>query len=443
MRHREEPKPRPPTFRFSRIDFSRIATTATAISVAMAGFVVAVAGAAGAEEPVVGDPNLPWLDNEYYKVHLNVRARIELANIDGSSGSQAYTIRTRAALEAKPFHGFGALAELENTWSLADSQYFDGASTSNTGKSIIADPENTELNRAWLQYASKALFGSPVGASAKAGRQRIIFDDARFIGNVGWRQNEQTMDAALGQTDFSVDDLSAQYAYLWDIRRIFGRNSSDYSSDSHLARLNYSGVEGHDFSAFAYFLDFENDSPSDSSNSYGVRAAGRFPLSDDFSLGYSASYAFQTDAADNPVDYDAHYVWAQLDVKMKEVGLLGAGYEMLGSDDGDARFVTPLATAHKFNGFADAFLDNGGVRGLQDLFFTVAPSLPWKFKGKLIYHEFWRADGGQHLGRELDAVISRPFNKHLSGLVKGAWFDGESRGPADRWRLVFEVTFKY
>ena len=106
-------------------------------------------------------------------------------------------------------------------------------------------------------------------------------------------------------------------------------------------------------------------------------------------------------------------------------------------------FGTPLATAHKFNGFADAFLNNGGARGLRDLAFTVAPELPWKFKGKLIYHEFWRDDGGGRLGGEFDAVVSRPFNKYLSGLAKFSVFDGTSKGPSDRWRLVFDLTFKY
>jgi hypothetical protein len=418
-------------------------TWKTGLLVSLVAAALATSAAAEGEQPVVGDPELPWLDNAYYKVLLDIRARLSLANIDGFSGSQAYTVRTRAALQTKPLHGFSTLAELENTWSIATAQYFDGAHSRNSGKSLIADPENIELNRAWVQYAEKALFGSEFGVKAKAGRQRIILDDARFIGNVGWRQNEQTYDAALGETDLGVDDLTAQYAYLWEIRRIFGRRSSDYGSQSHLARLNYVGLDWIDLTAFAYFLDFRNDSPSNSSNSYGLRGAGRAKLDDDLSLGYSASYAFQTDAGSNPVDYDTHYVWAELDLKLEEIGTVAAGYEMLGSDDGKSQFVTPLATAHKFNGFADAFLNNGGPRGLQDLFFTVAPAMPWKLQGKLVYHEFFRADGGGHLGRELDGVISRAINSHLTALAKGAWFDGTRRGPADRWRVTFELTFKY
>jgi hypothetical protein len=394
-----------------------------------------------------GDLELPWLDNDFYKVNLDVRARISLANIDFSDKAQAYTLRTRAGLLAKPFHGFSAYAELEHTWSLAEDESFDGAETPN-GKSIIADPENIELNRAWVQFEQTELFDTPLDVKAKGGKQRILFDDQRFIGNVGWRQNEQTFNAALGQTNAGLPGLTVQYAYLWDIQRIFGNqgpsaSSHDYDSDSHLARLSYGALEGHEFTAFAYLLDFGRDSPPNSANSYGARAAGRFPIDDDWTIGYSASYAFQTDAGRNAVDYEAHYGWAHVDAGRKGLGTLGVTYEHLGSDNGKAVFVTSLATAHKFNGFADAFLDNGGVRGLQDLAITVAPQLPWKLDGKIIYHEFWRADGGTHLGWEIDAVLKRPINEFLTALAKGAYLDTTSYGPPDRWRLTFELNFKY
>jgi hypothetical protein len=409
-------------------------------------FLIAIAALSAGARANAEDPDLPWLDNAWYKLHLNVRARVSLADLEGLEPSQAYTLRTRAGLEAKPLHGFSALAELEHTWSLDDSQYFDAASTPN-GKTPIADPENLELNRAWVQYASDEIFGAPVSVKAKGGKQRIIFDDARFIGNVGWRQNEQTYDGALGQSNWSIDGLTTQYAYVWHVQRVFGNqgptaDSRDYDSDAHLARVHYGGFEGHDLTAFAYLLDFGRDSIANSSNSYGVRAAGKIPCGDDWTLGYSASYAYQTDAGRNR-DYEAHYGWAHLEAKLAEVGTLGVAYEHRGSDDGNAQFVTPLATAHKFNGFADAFLGTGGPRGLQDLAITVSPQLPWKLNGKVVYHEFWRADGGAHLAREVDAVLSRPLTGHLTALVKGAWFDGRSGGPADRYRVTFALTFAY
>ena len=66
---------------------------------------------------------------------------------------------------------------------------------------LINDPDEVELNRAQLSYAlNKDL-------SATIGRQRILIDDQRFIGNVGWRQNEQTFDSA--RVDGGVGALKA------------------------------------------------------------------------------------------------------------------------------------------------------------------------------------------------------------------------------------------
>ncbi len=38
--------------------------------------------------------------------------------------------------------------------------------------------------------------------------------------------------------------------------------------------------------------------------------------------------------------------------------------------------MTPFATAHKFNGYSDVFLNNGGNRGLRDLFVSIVPAIP-------------------------------------------------------------------
>jgi hypothetical protein len=55
----------------------------------------------------------------------------------------------------------------------------------------IADPQTLGLNRLQVQYATKAL-------TVTLGRQRINLDDQRFVGSVGWRQNEQTSTRARG-----------------------------------------------------------------------------------------------------------------------------------------------------------------------------------------------------------------------------------------------------
>lgn len=380
------------------------------------------------------------LDNEYYKIDLNVRARIELADIDGFDHSEAYTVRIRAGIGSKPLYGFTGYAELENMNTFSEGDYFNGAETP-TGQTIIADPEVTELNQLFLNYEREGLY-------AKVGRQRLTLDNQRFVGNVGWRQNEQTFDAAWLHSSLNIEGFDIGYGYLEHINRIFGDKGSsstqDWDSDSHIIHASYAACDCLQVTAFAYIFDFEDDSPTNSANSYGLRVTGSQQLGEsDWSLKYAGSYARQADAGKNPVDYTANYGAVDSSVSYSGVGEVGAGYEFLGSDDGKARFVTPLATAHKFNGYADAFVDNGGVDGLQDFYVYLKPQLPWTLKGALIYHRFWSDYGGNHLASEWDAVLEWPVLEHVTLLTKGAYFEGTSRGPADRWRYWFEVTFNF
>jgi hypothetical protein len=333
---------------------------------------------------------------------------------------------------------------LESSWSYDNDGYFDVVTIPNRRmQTPIADPPDTALNQGYLKYENADL----LGASAVVGRQRIIFDDARFVGNVGWRQNEQTYDAAMGSTSLGLEGLKASYAYVRDVHRIFGNQgppaNRDWDSDSHLVNVSFAGFAPLKVTAFAYLLDFRDDAPAASSNSYGVRAAGSTALGEKWKVSYAGSYAWQEDAGRNPVDYGTSYVFGDASVGFSPVGTLGGGYELLGSDHGSAVFLTPLATLHAFNGFADVFLNNGGPNGLQDAYAYVAPSLPWKLGGKFIYHRFWSDEGGTELGQEYDFVITRPITPWLSVLTKGAFFDSKVATLADGWRYWLEFTIKY
>ena len=117
---------------------------------------------------------------------------------------------------------------------------------------------------------------------------------------------------------------------------------------------------------------------------------------------------------------------------------------MLGSDAGAAQFRTPLATAHKFNGWADVFLDNGGVGGLRDFYVYLAPKLPCKLSGKLVYHHFRDDVGNDALGNELDVILKRPINEHFSVLTKVAWFTATGASARlDTTRFWLECTLKF
>ena len=99
---------------------------------------------------------------------------------------------------------------------------------------------------------------------------------------------------------------------------------------------------------------------------------------------------------------DADYYRGDLGLVIGKV-TLGAGYEVLGSDDDGGAFITPLATLHKFNGWADKFLSTP-VDGLKDGFISIGAKLGrWNLVA--VYHEFSADTGGGNWGSELDAQI--------------------------------------
>ena len=380
------------------------------------------------------------------KIHLDNNFRIELADTTGRNSSTAITNRLRLGYETKPFHGLSGFVEMENVSTPDQGNYWVPATGDGTAdRTVIADPPGTEINQAFGRFNVASLGQTGISLDLKAGRQRIKLDDDRFIGNVGWRQFEQTYDSVSVRTDFGVDDLSIFYAYVWGVQRIFGPDGPNPDSDSHFMNLSYRIAPELQVTPFAYLLDFKNDDPLNSSNSFGVRLTGDLWRDaddvDDMYADYELSYARQVDGGSNPVNYEADFFAAQLRVTKKSVGHLIAGYQLLGSDDGNFAFRFPLGTNHKFQGFDDLFLVTPNT-GLQDLYAGVGADLPRGVKAAFIFHQFWSDDVSTDLGSEYDMVASKALNAYWSVLVKAAFFDGHN-GQPDVSRVWLQTTFKF
>ena len=91
------------------------------------------------------------------------------------------------------------------------------------------------------------------------------------------------------------------------------------------------------------------------------------------------------------------YINAEAGYNFGAVTVLG-GYELLGSDNG-VGFNTPLATKHKFNGWADKFLGTPG-EGLEDIYLT-AKGKAYGVKWVATYHDFSSDVDGIDFGSEL------------------------------------------
>lgn len=368
-------------------------------------------------------------------VIFDARLRYESVDQDGlADNAAALTLRTRLGYETPAWKGFKLLVEGENVTALVDD--YNSSTNGKTRYPLVTDPETTELNRAQISWAG-------AHGEAVVGRQRIILGNARFVGNVGFRQNEQTFDAvkAVWRPDPAV---SATYVYVDKVRRIFGDDhpQGEFRSNSHLlqvdARTRFGQLTG-----YGYLLDLEN-APALSSETWGLRLAGQRPLGGDLSALYAAEYARQTDHGDAPMDFDLDYVELTGGLK-KGAHQATVSLEQL---DGDGRrgFQTPLATLHAFQGFADVFLTTP-PDGVRDINLRASTSFGGPH-GKPVrlaaaVHDFQAADGGRDFGRELDLSVSAPLTKTLSGEIKAAVFEGQAAGFADRVKVWTTLELKF
>ncbi len=356
---------------------------------------------------------------DWLKPTLNIRSRYEFGDVNRLDPSHAFTFRERLGLKTTAWNGFSAVVEGEFTQAVIDD-YHGGAALvdpNDPSNTTIIDPETEELNQLFLQYAGFETI-------TKIGRQRIIYDNAAFIGNVGWRQNEQTFDA-ISFANKSITDLTFNYAYLSQINRIFGSdadgalpNVQDLAASVHLLNASYTGIQGITLGSYAYIMNFEDVGGWDN-NTYGVSAKGKA-----LGLELYGELAWQ-DKAGSAGAEEAYYT------HLTATKAIGVQSFTLGFEHLDAGLKTPLSTVHAFNGFADAFIVGrlGGTHnGLSNLY--VAHTLPvfWGMKWTNSLHAMGDNEISTGYGWEFDSVLAKKFNDQFSAILKYAHFESEGDG---------------
>lgn len=368
-------------------------------------------------------------DSSRGRLLFDIRTRLaRMAQDNALRNATAGTLRTRLGYETAQFHGFSGLLEVEDIRAVDDT--YNSTSNDQTRHSAIADPETTEINRALISYSG--MFDT----AFTYGRQRIILDNARFIGNDGWRQNEQTFDAfKLENTSFT--DTEITLAYVDKVQSVFGddNESGDVDMQSPIVNVTYKGLPMLNVSGYGYFLSFDND-PAASRQTSGIRLKGEYPLSR-VSLLYAAEYARQSDYKDGLTDIDADYHHLVAGIKFPVV-TTELGYELL-SGDGAYAFQTPLASGHAFNGWADQFLVTP-LNGLKDVYVSADTSFAG-IRWKAVYHDFSADRGGVDYGNELNLLIVKTFaQRYTIGLKYANYFADEFSVDTEKIQLYAQIN---
>jgi hypothetical protein len=394
---------------------------------AVSALAISVPAAAKAGDPV------PIADGVTLDLTLDGRLRYETVDqVTLPNEAEALTLRLRFGSVLK-LGDVSFLGEVETTRAFVEDYNDTLPGNGIEPFPVVADPKNIEVNRLQVSYMKG-------GNGVTLGRQRIVLDNARFVGNVGWRQNEQTFDAVRAQGKIGAVTLDATYSMSQ--RTVFGVDSPNEHFDGDIILLNagtkLAVVEA---KAFAYLIDYDTRLAF-SSRTFGVLAKSEVPLGP-VKLNLLASYARQSDYGANPVSYDANYLNAELGVGIAGFALKG-GYEELGSDGGVAAFQTPLATLHAFNGWADLFLTTP-ANGLRDYYVGASKTLAVPFlpglKAEVVYHDFDSDFGGLDYGSEWDASLG--FKLGPVGLL-AKYANYESSGfAADTEKLWLQAEYSF
>jgi hypothetical protein len=356
------------------------------------------------------------------KVNLDLRLRYEQVQQDNAlRDADALTLRTRLGYASAPWRGVSAFAEFEHV-----AAWVDDYAPEQPGYSVIADPAGSELNQAVLRYDGVPGFG------AMLGRSRLILDNGRWVGNVGWRQNEQTFDGVFLRGSAS-SQRTAQYAQLRRINTVLGTHED---LDAHLLNLAWAPSPALNASAYAYLLDYDAAAATDS-DTYGLRLGGHFMPGDGPQLRYAAEYARQRAQVPGQ-DYAVDYLAAELGASFGMLTIT-LGHERLGSDDGAYAVQTPLGTRHAFQGWADVFLVTP-ADGVRDHWLGLDLTYR-KLKLALRHHRLHADARSSDYGDEFDASASAPLWRTLGVTVKLARYRAENFG-VDTDKLWLQLDYR-
>lgn len=393
---------------------------------AMVTILLAWAVIATSAEPAAGSDAKPapaTLDQALTsgKPVLSMRWRIE--NVDDTALAQealAHTLRLRLGYESASWQRWVVGAEIDHVAVIGNDPY-NSTRNGATGRPLITDPDGTDLNQAYLKYAGQH-------EEVVAGRQRLNLDNQRFIGAVGWRQNEQTYDALTVRSK-RFAKLVLQYSYIDNVNRVFGPSAgtppADLRSQLHVANAAADLGTAGKLSVFHYNMEFANGANLSNATS-GLLWAGRRSIGKSgWSIPWALSYANQRDAGANAADYDADYYQAEIGLQRDSFGLR-VGRESLAGDPlrPERRFQTPLATLHVFQGWADKFLATP-PQGVVDNYVSVSFKRK-AFEAQLARHDFSAEAISRGYGSEWNFSVAYRMFGNTDLLLKYARYDAGS-----------------
>ena len=339
---------------------------------------------------------------------------------DDTSPARGLSLRARVGYRTDDYLDTNVFVQFQSQVNLVEEFSFPNGRGGDPKRDLIADPDGERVHQAYLEYNGLE------NVRLRLGRQEIILDDARLIGNVDWRQNGQSFDA-LSLVFQPLPELTFYGAVVNQVNTV----TLTHEDLEHLILLNgrYNLEETHDFVLYTYLLGHEDDERD--SATYGMQLTG---LCGDL-IKYDVSYAWQGDYQGGD-DHAGEMVNAFLGFVFDRVNF-GLGYSRIsgiekkaGDIVEDKPFDTLFGTAHNFNGWADQFIDTNGGNlpgGLEDVYFQIGTELmQTSFLLRVHLFDTTESETGIHdnqYGEELDFDISRELTDQLTAQIRVALYN--------------------
>lgn len=319
-----------------------------------------------------------WAIGQTIKVDGEIRPRAELRNgyktLPPTDAKAAFAISQRTRFNA--FYGsevFKAYVSMQDVRVWGDVSQLDNGASNRLG-----------IHQAWGEYFFNEKF------SLKAGRQELVYDDSRILGNVGWAQQARAHDLGLLKYESKTFKAHLGFAYNQEKESLFG---NDYTNLSNYKAMQFLWVHTKIGESGLSFLVLNNgmeklEKASEEEGAvdtykvaYTQTIGARFtPSLGPVSLAAAAYY--QMGNLDNfDTKLSAMYFALAGTIKSSENSKVTLGFEYLSGtslkdkteDPTKMKSFTPLyGTNHKFNGHMDYFYvgSHGNNVGLIDIYGT-------------------------------------------------------------------------
>ncbi len=326
-----------------------------------------------------------------------------------------------------------------------------GQDVSTINRTTIPDNNGVMLHEAWAEILLTDTTLKNQALSLKIGRQELVYDDQRLIGNLDWLQQGRRHDAAVLKYE--------NKGWMFHLAAAFNQNkenasgtvynstpAGNYTSSTNGGTMYksmqflYAGRKLNNGSAsFLFFTDQFSKYRMDTVNNSAVktfeqgswgRATTGFHVNNMFNkLGVTASayYQFGKTATNEELSAVLLSAAAQYAVSKKFNAGVGVDYTSGGSKGTTSNTFDPLyGTPHKFWGLMDYFYVAGsfGKGGLTDYYLKAKYKASDKFLLSTDLHQFKSAtsiatgNNKKNFGQEIDITGSYTLTKQI-GIEAG------------------------